>query len=162
MFSEVPAGSGLGPDFGRLRQAVARVVRKWVRCVHLAEDLVSEAVGRAWQTFGYSLPWERLVGWTVRVAQRLVIAWHRVARRTRFDASVELDALPAQEADNMVDVNDSTAHALSRLAPGLHNTLRLLVAGASTEEIAAGHGLTARGARKRVAKLRDEFRTARN
>lgn len=154
---EISNGLRVVPDFGRLRLAVERVVRRWVRCIHLAEDVASEAVERAWRTFGSSLPWERLVGWTVRVAQRLLITWHRFASRHPLAAGVDVDDLPAREVA-MVDFNDWAAHVLSRLAPGLHDTFRLLVAGVATEEIAKLQGLTDRGARKLVARLRGELR----
>lgn len=157
MPGQVSGDDGALPDFGRLRQAVEKVVRTWVRCIHLAEDVASEAVKRAWRKFGFSLPWRRLFGWTVWVAKHLLIVWHRATVRHRLAAAVDVDDLPALEVSK-VDFNDCAAHALSRLAPGLHDTFRLLVAGATTEEIAKAHGLTDRGARKLVARLRGEMR----
>lgn len=162
MTDDVSSGAGQMPDFGALRQAVVKVVRAWVRCVHLAEDVASEAILRAWRTFRFSLPWQRLVGWTVRVARRLVIEWHRVIRRNRVDMDVEVDALPAQDPGTMVDFSDSAAAVRCGLVPGLQGAFRLLVSGASVEEIAADLGITTRGARKLVSRLRGALRASWN
>lgn len=125
----------------------------------LAEDVVQEALARAWQSAPRDLPPERLQAWLHRTARNAAIdALRRNRRRSELPLHDVASVAPGPDDD---DRRRAASAALAALSP--HQRMLLLLrfeAGLSLREVGELLDVGEDAARKRVARARDAFREA--
>ena len=145
-----------------LHEASAPLARRMTRLLgdpDLAEDVLQEALARAWRSAPRDVPAERLQAWLHRVAHNVAVDELRRRRRRAELPLHDAEAVAAAPQDG--DRRRAVAAALAALTP--HQRMLLLLrfeAGLSLREVGSLLDVGEDAARKRVARAKAAFREA--
>jgi len=149
------SGTATLSGWQKLRQILLRWVRRWTRDLELAEEVVSEAITRAWERFRDVVGWRELRSWTAGTLRHIIADHWRARKRQRIDAAVSLDELPCSGGFRTnLDLADRIEQLQRRLTGGDRETLALLGAGIQhIERIAIARGLGVRAVQQSRARI---------
>lgn len=145
------ASSWIGP----LRAALLRWLSRRLWDTHLAEDIASETVLRAWQEFGETDVGPRSWGWAVCVARNLLSNHRACAFQRRCALGCDFEAIAARPGVDGLEFRAMVEALGERLAADERVTFGILAAGVhATSGIAALRGVSPRCVRASRARIR--------
>ena len=159
---------GADPSFGTELLAVVPRLRAFARKLSgdddRAEDLVQEALARAWQHQGAFRPGTNMGAWVFTIARNEFYSAHRRARREAPLDQTAAEGLTGDRGDQIWPIMLSdTLKAVEALPDSLREALLLVAAnGCSYEEVARIHHCPVGPAKSRVSRARRALLAALN